>query len=166
MAYAAVIRVSLDPASDREHRQSILREFVVPEASALSGFGNGMWLNDANGTGTCIVVFDTEEHARAAIGPLTPEGAHRSSTAAFTRWKSSHSYAGCRSDAIAGKMAVEALCFPPMAGSEKISGPGNTRSRDVKKRSLRILPADPSRSWGPPTLVWVGQRGANLMRRY
>ena len=74
MAYAAVIRVKIYPDSDREHRQSILNDFVIPEARALAGFEKGLWMNDGGGTGTCIVVFDTEEHAMAAIGPLTPAG--------------------------------------------------------------------------------------------
>ncbi len=29
-------------------------------------------MNDGVGTGLCIVVFDTEEHAKAAVTPLTP----------------------------------------------------------------------------------------------
>ena len=74
MAYAAVIRVKIAPDSDRDHRHSILNDFVIPEARALPGFEKGTWMNDASGTGTCIVVFDTEEHARAAIVPLTPAG--------------------------------------------------------------------------------------------
>ena len=72
MAYAAVIQVKIDPDSDRKHRHSILNDFVIPEAKALRGFERGMWMNDGSGTGTCIVVFDTEEHATAAIVPLTP----------------------------------------------------------------------------------------------
>lgn len=74
MAYAAVIQVKIDPDSDREHRHSILNDLVIPETRALSGFENGLWMNDGSGTGTCIVVFDTEEHARAAMVPLTPTG--------------------------------------------------------------------------------------------
>ncbi len=74
MAYAAVIQVRIDPDSDREHRHSILNEFVAPEVRALPGFQRGMWMNDGSGTGTCIVVFDTEEHAVSAIVSLTPGG--------------------------------------------------------------------------------------------
>lgn len=74
MTYAAVIQVKIGPGSDREHRHSILNNFVIPEARALPGFEKGMWMNDGSGTGTCIVVFDTEEHATAAIVPLTPAG--------------------------------------------------------------------------------------------
>jgi hypothetical protein len=74
MANATVVRVKIDPDSDRRQRHSILNDFVIPEARALPGFDKGMWLNDGSGTGTCIVVFDTEEHAMAAIVPLTPVG--------------------------------------------------------------------------------------------
>jgi hypothetical protein len=48
--------------------------FVTPEARALPWFEKGMWMNDGSGTGTCIAVFDTEDHAMAAIVPLTPAG--------------------------------------------------------------------------------------------
>jgi hypothetical protein len=74
MAHAVVIQVKIDPSSDREHRHSILNEFVVPETRALRGFEHGIWMNDGAGTGTCVVVFDTEDHATAAIEPLTRPG--------------------------------------------------------------------------------------------
>jgi hypothetical protein len=74
MAHAVVIQVKIDPDSDREHRHSILNEFILPEARKLSGFEKGIWMNDGTGTGTCVVVFDTEPHAKNAIGPLTPDG--------------------------------------------------------------------------------------------
>jgi hypothetical protein len=74
MAYATVIQVKIEPDSDREHRHSILNDFVIPEARALPGFETGMWMNDGGGTGTCVVVFDTEDHAKAAMVPLTPVG--------------------------------------------------------------------------------------------
>lgn len=32
MAHAVVIQVKIDPDSDREHRHSILNDFVVPES--------------------------------------------------------------------------------------------------------------------------------------
>ena len=41
MAYAAVIRVKVDPDSDRQHRHSILNEFVIPDTRALPGFQKG-----------------------------------------------------------------------------------------------------------------------------
>ena len=74
MTHAVVIQVKIDPDSDREHRHSILNDFVVPEAKALPGFEQGIWMNDGAGTGTCVVVFDTEDHAMAAIATLTRPG--------------------------------------------------------------------------------------------
>jgi hypothetical protein len=72
MAHAAVILVKLDPNSDFDHRHSVLNDFIIPEVKALPGFLKAMWMNDGAGTGTSVVVFDTEEHARAALAPLMP----------------------------------------------------------------------------------------------
>ena len=74
MPHAVVINVTIDQDSDREHRHSILHEFVLPGAKALAGFEKGMWMNDGTGTGVCVVVFDTEQHAKEAVEPLTPPG--------------------------------------------------------------------------------------------
>lgn len=74
MAHAVMIQVKVDTNSNREHRHSILNDFVVPEAKALPGFEQGTWMNDGAGIGTCVVVFDTEEHATAAIISLTRPG--------------------------------------------------------------------------------------------
>jgi hypothetical protein len=74
MAHVVMIQVKLDPDSDREHRHSILNEFVVPEAKALPGFEQGIWMSDGAGIGTCVVVFDNEDNAKAAIVPLTRPG--------------------------------------------------------------------------------------------
>ncbi len=74
MAHAVVIQVKIDPDSDREHRHSILNDFILPGACALPGFEKGIWMNDGAGIGTCVVVFDTELHAKNAIHPLTPTG--------------------------------------------------------------------------------------------
>jgi hypothetical protein len=74
MSYAVVIQVKVDPGADREHRHSILNELILPEVRALPGFQRGMRLNDGAGTGTCVVVFDSEPDARNAIEPLTPSG--------------------------------------------------------------------------------------------
>jgi hypothetical protein len=50
MAHAVIIQLKLDPDSDREHRHSILNDFVVPEARALPGFEQGIWMNESAGT--------------------------------------------------------------------------------------------------------------------
>ena len=77
MAHAVVIRVEIDANSDVEHRHAILNDFVIPEAKALPGFQKGMWMNDGAGTGTCVVVFDTEGNAKSAVTTLTPAGGPR-----------------------------------------------------------------------------------------
>jgi len=74
MTHAVLIQVTLDPNADSEHRQAILHQFVVPEARSLAGFQRGTWMHDGEGTGTCMVLFDTEDNARAAVGALAPVG--------------------------------------------------------------------------------------------
>jgi hypothetical protein len=74
MAHAVVIQVKVEPNSDIEHRHSILNEFVIPAAKALPGFRKGTWMNNGAGTGSCVLVFDSEENARSAIAPMTREG--------------------------------------------------------------------------------------------
>jgi hypothetical protein len=72
MAHAVVVQVRIEPGSDIGHRHSVLNDFVIPPVKALPGFLKGTWLNDGAGVGTCVAVFDTEDNARAAVGPLTP----------------------------------------------------------------------------------------------
>ena len=74
MAHAVVIQVEIDPNSDITHRHAILNDFVIPEVKSLPGFQKGTWMNDGVGTGTCVVVFDTEHNAKSAVAPLTPAG--------------------------------------------------------------------------------------------
>lgn len=73
MTYAAVVQVKIDPGSDAEHRHSVLTQFVVPAVTALPGFRSGMWLNDGQGTGTCVVRFDTGAQAERALEVLASE---------------------------------------------------------------------------------------------
>lgn len=74
MSHAVVVQVRVDPDSDIEHRHSILRGYVIPAGEGLPGFQHGVWLNDGAGTGTCVVTFDTEAHAKDSLLRLTPEG--------------------------------------------------------------------------------------------
>jgi hypothetical protein len=74
MTYAVLVQVEVDPNSDIEHRHAVLNDFVIPEVKALPGFQKGMWMNDEVGIGTCVVVFDSEDHARSAVTALTPVG--------------------------------------------------------------------------------------------
>jgi hypothetical protein len=73
-AYAAVVQIAIDPDSDPAHRHGILDEFVIPELRALPGYLKSLWLSDGDGIGTCIVVFDDAERARAGLDVLTREG--------------------------------------------------------------------------------------------
>jgi hypothetical protein len=72
MPHAVVLQVRIEPGSDIEHRHAVLNDFVIPQVKALPGFRKATWLNDGAGVGTCIVTFDSEQNARAAIAPLTP----------------------------------------------------------------------------------------------
>jgi len=72
MAHAVVVQVRIEPGSDIGHRHAVLNDSVIPQVKALPGFVKGTWLNDGTGTGTCVVVFGTEDNARAAVAPLTP----------------------------------------------------------------------------------------------
>jgi hypothetical protein len=74
MAHTVLIQVELDLNSDFRHRQAILNNYVIPEVKALPGFQKGTWMNDGVGTGTCVVVFDSEDNAKSAVTALTPVG--------------------------------------------------------------------------------------------
>jgi hypothetical protein len=72
MTHAVAITVKIEADSDIAHRRRILDNSVIPEVRELPGFQKATWMNDGVGTGLCIVVFDNEEHAKAAVAPLTP----------------------------------------------------------------------------------------------
>jgi hypothetical protein len=74
VAHAAVVQVAIDAGSDPAHRQGILDDLVIPEVKSSPGFVRGLWLHDGNGTGTCIVVYESEEEARAGLALLTRPG--------------------------------------------------------------------------------------------
>jgi hypothetical protein len=63
--YAVIGRVEID-ASRRDEAQKTLQEEVIPRVKSAEGFVRGLWLRSSDGTkGRAVVVFDTEEHARA-----------------------------------------------------------------------------------------------------
>jgi hypothetical protein len=74
MRHAVVVRVKIDAGGNSSHRRAILEEFVIPEAKGLTGFEKAKWMNDGKGIGLSIVLFDTDEHARQAVGGLTRPG--------------------------------------------------------------------------------------------
>ncbi len=71
MAHAVIMQVKLSDGGNSEEGRRMLEEMVIPHAKSQAGFESGIWLNsDGNGTG--VVVFDSEEHARAAQETLKP----------------------------------------------------------------------------------------------
>ena len=70
MSHAVVMQVNLvgDPAEGMK----MLDEIVVPLAKAQPGFERGTWMHNDAMTGTGVIVFDTEEHASAALDALQP----------------------------------------------------------------------------------------------
>jgi hypothetical protein len=84
--YAVIGRVEID-ATRGDEAQKELHDSVLPMVKSMEGFVRGLWLRSTDGTtGRGVVVFDTEEHARAAAelsrqqpppagGPVTFQGA-------------------------------------------------------------------------------------------
>jgi hypothetical protein len=70
MAHAIVMQVNL--VEDPVEGLKMLDEVVVPRAKAQPGFQRGMWLHNEARTGTGVIVFDTEEHASAAMEVMQP----------------------------------------------------------------------------------------------
>jgi hypothetical protein len=74
VAHAVVVQVAIETGSDPGHRRGVLDDFVIPEVKSSPGFVRGLWLHDGKGTGTCVVVYETEEEARAGLALLTRPG--------------------------------------------------------------------------------------------
>jgi heme-degrading monooxygenase HmoA len=64
--HAVVIKVELASEADDEAGLKNLRENVAPRVSSAPGFVSGFWLaRDERDHGLSVVVFDSEEAARA-----------------------------------------------------------------------------------------------------
>ena len=70
MAYAVLMQVKL--AGDPVEGLKLLHEVVVPQAKSQPGFQRGTWMRNQEGTGTGIIVFDSEDNAKAAEKALQP----------------------------------------------------------------------------------------------
>jgi len=74
--YAVVVRVKV---KDVERAQQVLESEVVPGVSGAPGFKAGYWTRSTDGgetNGLSMVVFDSEENARAAadrVSGMLPE---------------------------------------------------------------------------------------------
>ena len=71
MSYAVVINVNLPTQVTPAEDLQVLNEIVIPQARSQSGFESGTWMND-HGHGMGVVLFDSEEHAKAAQKNLKP----------------------------------------------------------------------------------------------
>jgi len=67
--YAAMVTVTIDDGKQDEALER-LKSQVVPTVKAAPGFVAGYWLRPEANNGFSLVVFDTEEHARAAAPPV------------------------------------------------------------------------------------------------
>jgi hypothetical protein len=75
--HVVVGHVRIDPQRGDEAKE-LLDSLVIPTVKANAGFVRGNWARSLDGTrGTSFVVYDTAEHAQAAIdnAPTPPEGA-------------------------------------------------------------------------------------------
>jgi hypothetical protein len=73
MSHAVVINVTMPATVSPEDGVNMLNEMVIPQARSQEGFQNGTWMADrGNGSGMGVVVFDTEDHANAALQNLKP----------------------------------------------------------------------------------------------
>jgi hypothetical protein len=69
--YALVLNVTIH---DAEAAQRALRDQVVPRAAQARGFVAGYWLAMPNGTGTSVLVFDSQDAASAMAEHVQPPG--------------------------------------------------------------------------------------------
>jgi hypothetical protein len=58
--------------ADREAAEKILKERVVPGASAAPGFVTGYWMSMPPSKGRGVIVFESEEAAEAFAGQFQP----------------------------------------------------------------------------------------------
>jgi hypothetical protein len=70
VAHAVVMQVNL--VGDPGEGVKMLDEVVIPQAKAQPGFQRGTWMHSKAMTGTGVMVFDTEDHASAAMEALQP----------------------------------------------------------------------------------------------
>jgi len=70
VTHAVVMQVNL--VGGAEEGMKMLDEIVIPLAKAQPGFQRGTWMHSEAGTGTAVMVFDSEDHASSAMKTLQP----------------------------------------------------------------------------------------------
>ena len=113
MAHAVVMQVNL--VGDAEEGMKMLDEVVIPLAKAQPGFQRGTWMHSEAGTGTGVMVFDTEDHASAGdeSRAAAARADRRSSTVPSSRshGRSEILRGGCRFRRVAPKRASNVVGF-------------------------------------------------------
>jgi hypothetical protein len=67
--YAALATVSI---TDYEHARRMLHDDVLPTVTDIPGFVAGHWLAPVGGIGMEILIFETEDEARAMADQMPP----------------------------------------------------------------------------------------------
>ena len=68
--HAALVSLTIDPQQAPAAAQALMND-ILPRVRSAPGFVAGYWLEPADGQGFSIVIFDTEEQARAAAPPAS-----------------------------------------------------------------------------------------------
>jgi len=70
--HAAFVTVTFN---DRDEATQVLEQQVIPNTASAPGFVTGYWAGDlrAGGRGTALLVFETEEAARAYTNEIPQE---------------------------------------------------------------------------------------------
>jgi hypothetical protein len=66
---AVVTHVTIDP-NRIDDAEELLRSIVMPRASSAKGFVSGVWTHKPDGKGLSVVVFETEDDAKALVSAM------------------------------------------------------------------------------------------------
>ena len=58
--------------TDYDHARRLLHDDVLPTITEVPGFVSGHWLAPIDGTGMSILIFETEDEARAMAEQMPP----------------------------------------------------------------------------------------------
>jgi len=68
--HAALVSLTVDPQHAPAAAQALMND-ILPRVRSAPGFVAGYWLEPADAQGFSMVVFETEEQARAAMPPVS-----------------------------------------------------------------------------------------------
>lgn len=67
--HAALVMLTIDP-DQAPAAASALTNDILPRVTSASGFVAGYWLEPVSNKGFSMVVFETEDEARASVPPI------------------------------------------------------------------------------------------------